>query len=324
MTFNSDRGSVLVLAEQLDPTADLVVHELNRRQVPVMRFDLAAFPQHLTLRAQLDKRWCGVIEDADRAVDLERVRAVYYRRPQPPSIPSHVPEPYRGWARGEAVAGLIGVLYALPVVWVNRPDLDMRAAEKPCQLPIAAACGLRVPRTLITNDPQQARDFARNIGGQLVCKSLHGGQLQHDDGSRNGVPTRLVDPNEIDDSVRLTAHLFQEWIDKDHEVRLTVAGEHMFAGTIRARSRQAYVDWRTDYEALDYGTTDVPDEVRLGVRAWMNHFGLNFGAFDFAVTRKGDWVMFECNPSGQWIWMQQRTGLPIAAAIADVLTEGQE
>jgi glutathione synthase/RimK-type ligase-like ATP-grasp enzyme len=195
----------------------------------------------------------------------------------------------------------------------------MRAAEKPCQLPVAATCGLQVPRTLITNDPQQARDFARNVGGQVVCKPLHGGQLQHDDGRRNGIPTQLIDPNEVDDSVRLTAHLFQEWVDKDHEVRLTVAGDRMLAGTIHARSQQAYVDWRTDYEALDYGTTEVPDEVRVGVRAWMRHFGLTFGAFDFAVTKNGDWVMFECNPSGQWIWMQQRTDLPIAAAIADLL-----
>ncbi|MBM7785076.1 ATP-grasp ribosomal peptide maturase [Tenggerimyces flavus] len=323
MTTKLDRGTILVLAEELDPTADLVVHELNSRQAPVMRFDLSTFPQHLTLRARLEERWCGVIEGACRAADLEQVRAVYYRRPEPPAIADHVDEPYRSWARGEAVAGLLGVLYALPAVWVNRPDVDMKAAEKPCQLPIAAAYGLRIPRTLITNDPRHAREFARDIGGQVVCKSLHGGQLQHDNGARNGVPTQLIDPVEIDDSVRLTAHLFQEWIQKDHEVRLTVVGERMFAGTIHARSRQAHVDWRTDYDALEYGTTGVPDEVRLGVLAWMKHFGLNFGAFDFAVTRKGEWVMFECNPSGQWIWMQQRTGLPIAAAIADLLVGAQ-
>jgi hypothetical protein len=65
-------GTVLVLAEQLDPTADLVVHELNSRQVPVFRFDLAAFPQRVTLRAQLDEGWSGVIEGADRAIELAR------------------------------------------------------------------------------------------------------------------------------------------------------------------------------------------------------------------------------------------------------------
>ncbi|MEU1628068.1 hypothetical protein ABZ746_22585, partial [Streptomyces sp. NPDC020096] len=59
-----------------------------------------------------------------------------------------------------------------------------------------------------------------------------------------------------------------------------------------------------------------------GVLAWLNHFGLNFGAFDFAVTPAGDWVMFECNPAGEWSWIQNKTGLPIAAAVADLLDGG--
>ena len=49
---------------------------------------------------------------------------------------------------------------------------------------------------------------------------------------------------------------------------------------------------------------------------------LNYGAFDFAVTRSGEWIMFECNPAGQWLWLEEATGMPIAAAIADLLTAG--
>jgi protein-L-isoaspartate(D-aspartate) O-methyltransferase len=40
---------VLVVAEQLDASADMVVDELNARGIPVMRFDSAAFPQALIL-----------------------------------------------------------------------------------------------------------------------------------------------------------------------------------------------------------------------------------------------------------------------------------
>ncbi|GAA4681671.1 hypothetical protein GCM10023324_39720 [Streptomyces youssoufiensis] len=62
--------------------------------------------------------------------------------------------------------------------------------------------------------------------------------------------------------------------------------------------------------------------VWAGVLGWLKRFRLNFGAFDFAVTPSGDWVMFECNPSGEWSWIQNRTGLPIAAGIADLLAKG--
>jgi glutathione synthase/RimK-type ligase-like ATP-grasp enzyme len=54
----------------------------------------------------------------------------------------------------------------------------------------------------------------------------------------------------------------------------------------------------------------------------MDGLGLNYGAFDFVVTPDGDWVMLECNPAGQWLWLERETGIPIAAALAEFLTEG--
>src|SRR6266851_4864116 len=43
------------------------------------------------------------------------------------------------------------------------------------------------------------------------------------------------------------------------------------------------------------------------------------GALDFLVTPEGKWVFLEINPNGQWAWIEEETGLPIAAAIADAL-----
>ncbi|MEU3896638.1 MvdC/MvdD family ATP grasp protein [Streptomyces sp. NPDC045251] len=48
-------------------------------------------------------------------------------------------------------------------------------------------------------------------------------------------------------------------------------------------------------------------------------FGLVFGAFDFAIDREGRWWFLECNPSGQWYWLEHETGLPMLAAMADLL-----
>ncbi|WP_281250204.1 ATP-grasp ribosomal peptide maturase [Streptomyces monashensis] len=324
MTQQLPSGAVLVVAEEMDPTADLVVDELTRRKVPVMRFDMGDFPQRVTLTAEHDAApWSGILADAYRSVRLEEVRAVYYRRPRLPAVSSTVPEPHRTWADDQALAGLLGALYALPVLWVNRPEIDGIASHKPGQLPIAATLGLRTPRSLITTDPGAARAFCESMGGPVICKPLMGGPLRYADGRRNGVPTHLIDPAEIDDSVSLTAHLFQEWIDKIHEVRLTVVGSRMFAAEIHAGSDAARIDWRSDYDALTYEPCTVPETVRRGVLGWLDRFNLNFGAFDFAVTPRGDWVLFECNPSGEWSWIQKTTGMSIAAALAELLAEGK-
>ena len=51
----------------------------------------------------------------------------------------------------------------------------------------------------------------------------------------------------------------------------------------------------------------------------MAGMGLNFGCFDFIVTPSGEYVFLECNPNGQWLWVELETGLPISQAIAEFL-----
>ncbi|MFB7739948.1 hypothetical protein ACFC08_37630 [Streptomyces sp. NPDC056112] len=119
--------------------------------------------------------------------------------------------------------------------------------------------------------------------------------------------------------ISVTAHLFQSWVDKDHEVRLTVVGERMFAAAIHAGSDAAYEDWRSDYGALTYTITTVPEQVAEGMRRLMDRLQLRYGAADFIVGPQGRWTFLEVNPCGQWDWIQGATGLPIAEAVADDL-----
>ncbi|WP_326772985.1 ATP-grasp ribosomal peptide maturase [Streptomyces sp. NBC_01445] len=314
---------VLVVAEHLDAAADMVVDQLNQRQIPVVRLDAADFPQQLTLTATHEAAgagWSGMLDDGRRTVRLEDVRAVYWRRPGRSAIDAAVPEPYRTWARNQADAAMLNLLAALPGVrWINDPHRDRLAAHKPQQLLAATRCGLRVPRSLITNDPVAAAAFAKQIDGPLICKPLLGGRLDVGEERQLMVATHQVDPADFDDTIRTTAHYFQERITKAFEVRLVAVDDRVFGGTLHASSEQAAIDWRTDYEHLDYNTIDVPDDIATAVRRFLAYFGISFGSFDFAVTPEGQWVFFENNPAGTWAWVENRTGLPIAAAHADYL-----
>ncbi|MFF9646570.1 ATP-grasp ribosomal peptide maturase [Kitasatospora aureofaciens] len=315
------RGHVLVVAEDLDPSADLVVHALAEREVPVMRFDLARFPRHLDLAAEHDGHkpgWLGELATGTRAVQLEEVRAVYYRRPGLPQISSAVDPAYREWAQGQALVAMVQVLGALPVVWVHHPDVYRASAHKPGQLAAASAAGLRVPRTLITNSLARARDWAAGVGSSLIVKPVTAGAIALD-GRNMMLPTRRFEADELDESIGLTAHMLQEWIPKAFEVRLTVVGDHMFPVAIHAGSEAAHFDWRSDYDALEYEPVPIPDDVAAGVRRFMAGYRLNYGAFDFVVTPAGDWVFLECNPAGQWQFIAAATKLPIAEAHASLL-----
>ncbi|RII07982.1 hypothetical protein DSC45_34265 [Streptomyces sp. YIM 130001] len=318
---------VLVVAEQLDAAADMVVDQLNRRDVPLVRIDAADLPQQVTLTATHDgdrAGWDGVIDDGHRAVRLCDIRAVYWRRPGRPVIDPAVAEPYRTWAQNQADAALLNLLSALRAVpWINNPHHDRLASHKPQQLVAAVECGLRVPRSIVTNDPAAARAFAKQIDGPLVCKPILGGRLPSVDGGRPlMVPTHRVSVDALDDSIRTTAHLLQEQIPKAFEVRLIAVGDAVFGATIHAASDRAGTDWRTDPDHLTYGTIPVPQDIASACLRLISVHGLAFGAMDFAVTPAGEWVFFENNPAGTWAWVENHTGLPIAAAHADYLTQG--
>ncbi|WP_425276746.1 hypothetical protein [Streptomyces bauhiniae] len=81
-------------------------------------------------------------------------------------------------------------------------------------------------------------------------------------------------------------------------------------------------DWRADYSVLSYEPMNLPSRMEEALIAHLEHFGLVSGSFDLALTRDGDLHWLELNPNGQWGWLEEETGLPIAAAFADVLAQG--
>lgn len=313
--------TVLVLTQRLDPTADLVVKELTNRDVAVVRCDTAEFPQQLALAASFDAgRWEGHLRTKHREVALTDVSAVYYRRPSGFEFPEFMSQVERRWAEKEARLGFGGVISALACQWVNHPAAIAAATPKPRQLRIAAQCGLSCLPTLITNDPDQARRFAARVG-PLVYKPLSG---TPETGQPVALYTTAVDPAQIDESVRHTAHLFQQAVvDKAYEVRLTIVGtDRMFPARIDAATPQARADWRADYPALTFTPVELPDPVTAGAKELLRRLDLRYGALDFIVDHHGNHHFLEINPNGQWAFIEQRAGLPITAALADDLQEG--
>lgn len=309
---------VLVLTHTCDPTADYVVLELNRRDVPVFRCDPGEFPKRLALTATLGSAgWVGTLRLPEREVRLESIGCAYYRRPTVFDLPDGMSEDVRRWAAQEARMGVGGVLATLPN-WFNHPQHIAAAEYKPVQLALARSCDLAVPRTLITNDVNAAWVFADEVG-RVIYKPLTPATVVDGESCRV-VFTTPISANQIDQSVSTTAHLFQEWTDKAYEVRLTVVDERVFPARIDTSSTAAAIDWRSDYDNVKYTAVDsVPGDAREGVRLLMHQLRLRFGVFDFIVTPDGQWVFLELNPNGQWAWIEDATGQPIASAIADAL-----
>jgi hypothetical protein len=79
------------------------------------------------------------------------------------------------------------------------------------------------------------------------------------------------------------------------------------------------LDWRRNQEVNIYSTWTVDEITAAMVRRFIDLSGLRFAVLDLIVDREGNIQFLECNPAGQWLWIEQFTGLPISVAVAHAL-----
>lgn len=317
--------TVLVITEVEDVHANLVIEALNQRHAPVARVDPADIGPDLIFGACIGderKEWTGRLRTTSRDIALEEVGAVYYRRPTPFTARfTHLPAQEREFATAEARHGLGGVLNNLCAAkYVNHPAAIAQAEFKPAQLQTAARLGLDIPPTLITNDVQRVREFAAEHG-PIIYKSFRG-VPRTSESTVSTIWTQRISPDELNDSVSVTAHLFQQEVRKTADARVTVIGTEVFAS--RITTPDDALDWRSgDWLELAYDSIDVPEPIRNRLHAYLDRFGLMFGCFDFALEATGGsekWTFIECNPNGQWAWLPDADAM--ARTFADILLEG--
>jgi hypothetical protein len=323
-TGGGTRGTsprVLVVTHDLDPTADYVLRELNLRQVPFWRTDLADFPQQMSLTVALAPggQWQGSMSGILRGIDLSELRAVWWRKPTAFRWPGTMTAPEQRFASSQAKRSVIGTLGSLPsVLWGNRPERNSDCT-KPAQLTAATEAGLAVPATLITNDPQAVRPFAEACGGRIITKVL-GGIVHTEDGKRGQLYTSRVPPERWDDPrIALTAHLFQQEITpKAYEIRVTCVAGELFAARIDAPDGPGQLDWRTDSANLRYTGIDLPLTVRAAILNMLYRLGLVYAAIDLIVDAAGTPWLIDVNAGGQWAFIDC-TRTAITQALADLL-----
>jgi glutathione synthase/RimK-type ligase-like ATP-grasp enzyme len=310
---------IIVISHPDDPHALRVLELLRGDGQAGVLLNIADFPNRATLaveygRDRLARLECRLPEVG--IVDLSRVRSVWWRRPQVPDLSAVRNGDVYAFTAGEWHEAVNGLWQLLDAPWMNPPARDEVAGRKLLQLRVAAEVGLRIPETLVTSDPDAARRFVTAHGvGRTVFKTF---SCTHTIWRE----TRLVGAGELDllDHVRIAPVIFQEYVPAAADLRVTVVGGKVFPAAIYARDTDYPVDFRMSLGQARTEPAELPPAVTKGLRRLMERLGLVYGAIDLRRTPEGDHVFLEVNTAGEFLFVEERTGQPIARAIAEWLT----
>ncbi|MEH6412470.1 hypothetical protein [Pseudomonas sp. CGJS7] len=311
---------LLLVTNRRDITMDYVVAELRRRDQPFVRLNTEQLPQALCSMAGFPRDAWSISLDGV-VVRGSQITGAYFRRPGAPVVSDTVTDPgERAYAEAEWSSFLKSLYSRLEGLWLNSPTKIFMAEDKPMQLLLAQEIGFHVPQAFITNDILCAR--AISVLGHAVGKPLRQAVLEGET-ERVIFTSRLAEFEEDQaESIRLTPFIVQSEILKQYDVRVTVVGERVFATAIWSQdNEETETDWRKGSRPdLRHEKIVLEPRVELQCVMLVQQLGLRYGAIDLVCDRAGKLWFLEINPNGQWAWIENLTGYPIASAIVDELT----
>jgi glutathione synthase/RimK-type ligase-like ATP-grasp enzyme len=317
---------ILHVTSARDTTTDLVIRELGRRNAESVRINTESFPVNSQLMMKCSSGFppSGMLRtDSGRTISISAIDAIYYRRPEQAAFPDSpaMTETSRAYCIQESSAAINGFLRLADCYWMNDPQVTRSAEVKPLQLRTAIQCGFTVPRTLITNDVDEARAFIEAAPGRVLVKSVRSPRISESD-SRIAYSHVLEDDEiELLDALKFAPCILQEYVPKHIEYRVTVVGHRVIAVAIHSQERiEARVDWRrADYRCVRHELQMLPDDVAESCLRFAQLHCLHFAAIDLIRKPDGEYVFLECNPNGEWAWLEDAANARIASAVADAL-----
>ncbi len=205
-------------------------------------------------------------------------------------------------------------------VWLNPVSLGSPANNKIIQLKIAQNVGLKIPKTIVTNDNKKLKNFIVSLGGLAIVKAM-GSQVSLLK-SQMTIDTSVIEVADLenkDECVSIAPILAQECIEKKYEIRATYISGELYCGAMDIR--KSLVDERKQHSSAPWFNYELPKKTREKLIKFHNQLNLKFSCVDLIETTNGDIIFLESNPQGQYDFISQKCGLEINRRIAEKLNE---
>ncbi|MDV4027574.1 hypothetical protein CMT46_03755 [Elizabethkingia anophelis] len=301
---------ILIITHKEDYTVDYIVNILNERKIDYYRFNCEdIFKSKFIVSNDLLPKIHG----------KSNFKSVWFRRTKLPDL-SVIPFHERNYLLNEFDSLLKNLFALIDAKWISEPYQIYKAENKLYQLKLAKEIGFNVPNTIVTNSHREIKDFYNQNSCQIIVKPLSQSIINNENNSLEHIFTNLIDKNHIENlsNFDITPCIFQQYVEKDFELRITVVGEKIFVAGVNSQTDEvAKIDWRKG--ELKFYASEIPANISSMCIELVKKLDLKFGAIDIIKDKKGNFVFLEINPNGQWVWIENETGLKISEALIEEL-----
>lgn len=319
---------ILLYSSKTDSTSARIAKELESRKIFFKYFCPSDFIKSASLTYRMDgaddEDWfsCKGLQDE---IDFRKISVVFVRRPDDIVFPEKI--------RDEGILNAIQsdykncfreTLEMLDCPWFPSKLSHIYTLEedKFKELAIAKNIGLRIPRTILTTDIENALEFYRKLNGRVISKRYKKADITYKK-TRVAFPTSPVSLRDIGfiSHIRNSPTLFQEYVPKKKELRVTIVGNATVAAEIDSqKTHRTRHDWRHyDLKRTTYKHHVLPNEIHEKLILLVERLGLHYATVDFVITPDDDYIFLEINPSGQYEWLENKIGQNITGLICDKL-----
>lgn len=289
---------LMIAGGESDPNIQSLLRRAREREVPVL--ELLSGPQRtpaLTWDVQADTL---VVDGAEArpGAGFMRYDVFHAMADNRPSVSFRAQAWYatlHGWMLAHDDVRMVNRAYAGQV-------------NKPYMLRVASACGLRIPRTLITNELDALESVEG--AGEMIAKPVPGG------GYTQLVGELLRTTERRDGKAAAPAFVQQRLVAP--EVRIYGVGGRFIPFTVISEELDYRADEDTRVEPRPLESVEPALVLALG--ELMDRLGMEYGAADFKTDAEtGELVFLEINSGPMFVAFDRASGYAVSDAILDYL-----
>ncbi|MDF5723862.1 MAG: hypothetical protein PUP91_26045 [Rhizonema sp. PD37] len=298
--------NILILGSSRDVEATHVMNALTQAGAVVNYLDTLLFPTQIQLSWEPNTQAGCLTLPGGCQLNLQDIKSVYWRNFCTPYIPSLKDPAQQKIAFSDSMSVLRSLIQACPALWVNSWQAYQFHKEKPLQLSKVKEIGVKIPATLIGNDPDRVLEFSESHP-KTIFKPVYG-----------GTHTQLLtdfhlDRKRLSLALKLSPVTIQEYIPGTN-IRSYVIADSVYSAEIRTHS----IDFREDSTA-ELIPVNLPESVQKQCLAIAKVLMLEWTAIDWRLNLEGEYVFLEANPSPMFVNFEHQTGFPITQELVKLL-----